>query len=108
FVLDEPSIGLHARDMGRVTKVLQKLRDAGNTLLVLRPRPSFRFAGFSAMARQGRQHGFQLPVAFGQFGRRGDRYKMTGRTTSIPAALGWVNSNTRLRTLMACSIIKGG
>ena len=38
---------------------------------VLRPRPSFRFARFSAMARQGRQHGFQLPVAFGQFGRIG-------------------------------------
>ncbi|HEX7035892.1 MAG TPA: excinuclease ABC subunit UvrA [Pseudomonadales bacterium] len=35
FVLDEPSIGLHARDMGRVTDVLHKLRDAGNTLLVV-------------------------------------------------------------------------
>jgi len=35
FVLDEPSIGLHARDMGRVTAVLERLRDAGNTLLVV-------------------------------------------------------------------------
>src|SRR5690606_37127636 len=35
FVLDEPSIGLHARDMGRVVGVLEKLRDAGNTLLVV-------------------------------------------------------------------------
>ena len=35
FVLDEPSIGLHARDMGRVVGVLQRLRDAGNTLLVV-------------------------------------------------------------------------
>src|SRR5207249_600612 len=35
FVLDEPSIGLHARDIGRVTEVLHKLRDAGNTLLVV-------------------------------------------------------------------------
>jgi excinuclease ABC subunit A len=35
FVLDEPSIGLHARDMRRVIGVLEKLRDAGNTLLVV-------------------------------------------------------------------------
>ena len=35
FVLDEPSIGLHARDMGRVIGVLHRLRDAGNTLLVV-------------------------------------------------------------------------
>ena len=35
FVLDEPSIGLHARDMGRVVGVLHRLRDAGNTLLVV-------------------------------------------------------------------------
>jgi len=35
FVLDEPSIGLHARDMRRVINVLEKLRDAGNTLLVV-------------------------------------------------------------------------
>ncbi|GMW07211.1 MAG: hypothetical protein AMXMBFR8_20070 [Nevskiales bacterium] len=35
FVLDEPSVGLHARDMGRVIAVLRKLRDAGNSLLVV-------------------------------------------------------------------------
>jgi excinuclease ABC subunit A len=32
FVLDEPSIGLHPRDMGRVIDVMRHLRDAGNTL----------------------------------------------------------------------------
>ena len=35
FVLDEPSVGLHARDMGRVNGVLHRLRDAGNSLLVV-------------------------------------------------------------------------
>ena len=35
FVLDEPSIGLHTRDMARVCAVLQRLRDAGNTLVVV-------------------------------------------------------------------------
>src|SRR5205085_3335843 len=31
FVLDEPSIGLHPRDMGRVIEVMKRLRDAGNS-----------------------------------------------------------------------------
>ena len=35
FVLDEPSIGLHARDMQRIIAVLRRLRDAGNSLLVV-------------------------------------------------------------------------
>ena len=35
FVLDEPTVGLHARDIDRVTGVLHRLRDAGNTLLVV-------------------------------------------------------------------------
>ena len=35
FVLDEPSVGLHPRDLGRIVDVLTKLRDAGNTLLVV-------------------------------------------------------------------------
>jgi excinuclease ABC subunit A len=39
FVLDEPSIGLHPRDMRRVIGVMQRLRDAGNTLLVVEHDP---------------------------------------------------------------------
>ena len=39
FVLDEPSIGLHARDMDRVIRVLKRLRDAGNTLIVVEHDP---------------------------------------------------------------------
>lgn len=35
FVLDEPSIGLHPRDIGRLIGVMQGLRDKGNTLLVV-------------------------------------------------------------------------
>ncbi|MGH8703092.1 MAG: excinuclease ABC subunit UvrA, partial [Burkholderiales bacterium] len=35
FVLDEPSIGLHPRDMGRVIGVMKKLRGAGNSLVVV-------------------------------------------------------------------------
>ncbi len=35
FVLDEPSVGLHARDTVRLIKILQRLRDAGNTVVVV-------------------------------------------------------------------------
>jgi excinuclease ABC subunit A len=39
FVLDEPSIGLHPRDVGRIVGVMQRLRDAGNTLVVVEHDP---------------------------------------------------------------------
>ena len=35
YVLDEPSIGLHSRDMGRLIRTLKHLRDLGNTILVV-------------------------------------------------------------------------
>jgi excinuclease ABC subunit A len=35
YVLDEPTIGLHARDAQRLLSVLRRLRDLGNTVLVV-------------------------------------------------------------------------
>ncbi len=35
FVMDEPSVGLHPRDVGRLVHVMHTLRDKGNTLLVV-------------------------------------------------------------------------
>jgi excinuclease ABC subunit A len=35
YVLDEPSIGLHQRDNGKLIKTLENLRDLGNTVLVV-------------------------------------------------------------------------
>ena len=35
YILDEPSIGLHSRDNERLIKVLKKLRDIGNTVIVV-------------------------------------------------------------------------
>ena len=35
FVLDEPSVGLHPRDTGRLIEIMEGLRDRGNTLLVV-------------------------------------------------------------------------
>jgi excinuclease ABC subunit A len=35
YVLDEPSIGLHTRDTARLIRILEELRDLGNTILVV-------------------------------------------------------------------------
>ena len=35
YVLDEPSIGLHPRDGQRLIEILKRLRDIGNTVLVV-------------------------------------------------------------------------
>ena len=40
FVLDEPSIGLHPRDMQRINTAMLRLRDAGNTLVVVEHDPA--------------------------------------------------------------------
>jgi excinuclease ABC subunit A len=39
YILDEPSIGLHARDQKRLIQTLKKLRDLGNTVLVVEHDP---------------------------------------------------------------------
>ena len=39
YVLDEPSIGLHTRDTRRLIEILQRLRDLGNTILVVEHDP---------------------------------------------------------------------
>jgi excinuclease ABC subunit A len=44
FVLDEPSIGLHPRDMHRIIVAMHRLRDAGNTLVVVEHDPAVMFA----------------------------------------------------------------
>jgi len=68
FVLDEPSIGLHPRDMQRVIGLLQRLRDAGNTLLVVEHDPQIMLAadrildlGPGPGERGGRQVFFGTP-----------------------------------------------
>src|SRR5574337_155134 len=44
FVLDEPSIGLHPRDMGRIVTAMQRLKRAGNTLVVVEHDPAVMLA----------------------------------------------------------------
>ncbi|RZL06951.1 MAG: excinuclease ABC subunit A, partial [Rubrivivax sp.] len=44
FVLDEPSIGLHPRDMNRINEAMARLVDAGNTLVVVEHDPAVMLA----------------------------------------------------------------
>jgi len=39
YILDEPSIGLHARDQGKLIETLKKLKDLGNTVIVVEHDP---------------------------------------------------------------------
>ncbi|WEK55933.1 MAG: excinuclease ABC subunit UvrA [Candidatus Cohnella colombiensis] len=39
YIFDEPSIGLHPRDVHRLTELLRKLRDKGNTVIVVEHDP---------------------------------------------------------------------
>jgi excinuclease ABC subunit A len=39
YILDEPSVGLHPRDQGRLIETLKKLRDLGNTVVVVEHDP---------------------------------------------------------------------
>jgi excinuclease UvrABC ATPase subunit len=39
YIFDEPSIGLHSRDVHRLNELLVKLRDRGNTVLVVEHDP---------------------------------------------------------------------
>lgn len=44
YVLDEPSIGLHPRDNGRLINLLKNLRDIGNTVVVVEHEPAMILA----------------------------------------------------------------
>ena len=47
YILDEPSIGLHQRDNGKLLRTLAKLRDLGNTLIVVEhDEETMRFADY--------------------------------------------------------------
>ena len=84
FVLDEPSIGLHPRDMGRVIGVMHKLRNAGNSLVVVEHDPQVMLAadrildiGPGPGSRGGEIVGFDTPARI-----IGARDSITGRYLS--------------------------
>lgn len=79
YVLDEPSVGLHARDISKLTASLKKLRDAGNSLIVVEHDPdTMRQADWIIDVGPGAgKHGGEI-VAEGTF----DQIKQTNTLTA--------------------------
>jgi excinuclease ABC subunit A len=81
YVLDEPSIGLHPRDVDRLLKLLERLRDQGNTVVVVEHDPAaMRRADFMLELGPGAgEHGGQVVFA-GRLESAGD--SLTGQYLS--------------------------
>jgi excinuclease ABC subunit A len=81
YVLDEPSIGLHPRDTGRLIDTLKNLRDLGNTILVVEHDPEIiRNADTILDLGPGAgEHGGQLVYAGDLNGLVKDPRSLTGR-----------------------------
>ncbi len=94
FVLDEPSIGLHPRDMGRVIAVMQRLRDAGNTLLVVEHDPQIMHAADRLL---------DLGPGAGEHGGRIVSYGTPAQVAADPASVtgAWLAGRKRLPPLRA-------
>ncbi len=75
YVLDEPSIGLHPRDTDRLLGLLRRLRDAGNTVVVVEHDPAAI-----------RQADFMLELGPGS-GDRGGRVVHAGPVETATASL---------------------
>jgi len=90
FVLDEPSIGLHPRDMQRVITVMKRLRDAGNSLLVVEHDPQIMLEAdrILDMGPGAGEHGGEI-IFFGTPAeiRRHDR-SLTGQYLSAKRRVG--------------------
>ncbi len=72
YILDEPSIGLHQRDNGRLLDTLKRLRDLGNTVLVVEhDEETMRAADYVVDLGPGRGRAGR-PRGRGGHARRGD------------------------------------
>jgi|HubBroStandDraft_6_1064221.scaffolds.fasta_scaffold12256_2 excinuclease ABC subunit A len=81
YVLDEPSIGLHPRDTGRLIEILKGLRDLGNTLLVVEHDPDTILAAdyILDLGPGAGEHGGKLIFAGTRDAMLADPHSLTGR-----------------------------
>jgi len=81
YVLDEPSIGLHPRDTGRLIEILKGLRDLGNTLLVVEHDPDTILAADTILdlGPGAGEHGGELIFAGTREELLADAHSLTGR-----------------------------
>jgi excinuclease ABC subunit A len=81
YVLDEPSIGLHPRDTGRLIEILKGLRDLGNTLVVVEHDPDTILAADTVLdlGPGAGEHGGELIFAGTREELLADAHSLTGR-----------------------------
>jgi excinuclease ABC subunit A len=93
FVLDEPSIGLHPRDMHRIIEAMQRLRDAGNTLVVVEHDPAVMLAAdrMIDMGPGPGERGGQI-VFDGTPGELRSADTLTGAYLGAASRSGWASS----------------
>ena len=75
YVIDEPTVGLHARDSERLLAVLRRLKNAGNTVIVVEHDPTII---------AGADHSFELGPGAGEFGGN-VMYEGPPRVNVVPA-----------------------
>jgi excinuclease ABC subunit A len=97
FVLDEPTVGLHARDIQRLVGVMHGLRDKGNTLVVVEHEEAVMRAADQLVdiGPGAGQHGgtlvFQGKVPSGKFQvPKEGKSPAKGLPSSIPGTLPWL------------------
>lgn len=91
YVLDEPSIGLHPRDTERLVRILEELRDLGNTILVVEHDPDLMRAAdrILDLGPGAGEHGGRL-IAAGTYDEiAADPHSLTGRYLSGHLAIQW-------------------
>src|SRR5579875_1874697 len=81
YVLDEPSIGLHPRDTDRLIQILKRLRDLGNTILVVEHDPAMmrRADKILDLGPGAGEHGGRIVYAGDLAGLLRDSRSLTGR-----------------------------
>jgi excinuclease ABC subunit A len=84
YVLDEPSIGLHPRDTGRLIEIMKTLRDLGNTVLVVEHDPEMMREADKLLdlGPGAGEHGGHIIYAGDLEGLRADPHSLTGRYLS--------------------------
>jgi excinuclease ABC subunit A len=84
YVLDEPSIGLHPRDTGRLIEIMKTLRDLGNTVLVVEHDPEMMREADKLLdlGPGAGEHGGRIIYAGDMAGMLADPHSLTGRYLS--------------------------
>ena len=92
YVLDEPSIGLHPRDMSRLLRLLTRLRETGNTVLVVEHDPeAIRAADYMVelgpgSGERGGRVVFAGPMARADESPLTGQYLTGAKTIAVPRA----------------------